>query len=422
MTKTFLHVAVNSYFATILQQENPQLRGRPVGVIKETGRTVLIATSKEAKRFGVGTGSYVADGKSRCPTLAVLPAEFDRYLAATKQLYQIFNQVAPTVQIYSLDEAFIDISDCRRHLYPEPEQLALNIKRLIKQTLGSWVTCNIGIGPNRFMAKLASEMSQPDSILTADTNNTDILLAQAAFKNVCGIGHRLERKLKILGITNPYQIRFYSDETLTRLVGPYWAVELKKIAYGQEPHLLELVSQPPPHQYTVGRSITGWRTTSQAQEILQVLLNLTEEVTFKTRAMNLAGRQIHLSLSGQDQHWHTHSTLKFPIRHTQTMFAIIKNQLFPTWSPHFAVIKFAVALSLLKPLKQTQPPLWLDWHQTERLAEATDSVNQRFGLFTIKPASLLNHKIIRPEVTGFLGDKHFHQLIKLAPASDQDHF
>lgn len=410
MIKTFLHVDINSYFATILQQENPTLQGRPVGVVKEIGRTVLIATSKEAKKFGVGTGSFVADGKSRCPTLAVLPAEFDRYLAATKQLYEIFNQVAPTVEIYSLDEAFIDISDCRRYLYPNPERLAQRIKQLIKQTLGSWVTCNIGIGPNRFLAKLASETGGADAIVTANQQNTDLLLAQAKFKDVCGIGYRLEKKLRYLGVTNPYQIRFYSQEELMRFFGPFWAVELKKIAYGQEPHLLELVSHPPPHQYTVGRSITGWRTTSQTKEILQILLNLTEEVTFKTRAMNLAGRQVFLSLSDQDQHWHAHRTVKFPIRHTQAMFAIIKDELFPNWSPQFAVIRFAVALSLLKPIGQTQLPLWFDWQQTERLTQATDSVNQRFGLFTIKPTSLLNHKLIRPEVTGFLGDKHYHQL------------
>lgn len=408
MIKTFLHVDINSYFATILQQENPALRGRPVGVVKENGRTVLIATSKEAKKFGVGTGSFVADGKSRCPTLAVLPAEFDRYLAATKQLYEIFKQVAPTVEIYSLDEAFIDISDCRRHLYPDPERLAQHIKCLIKQNLGEWVTCNIGIGPNRFLAKLASEVSGSDSIFLVNKNNIDLMLSQAKFKDVCGVGFRLEKKLQSLGVTNPYQIRFYPDDDLTRAVGPYWAVELKKIAYGQEPHLLEIVNHPPPHQYTVGRSITGWRTTSQTKEILQILLNLTEEVTFKTRAMGLAGRQVFLSLSGQDQYWHTHRTVKFPIRHTQAMFAMIKDELFPTWSLRFAVIKFAVALSLLKPIKQTQPLLWLDWQQAERITQATDNVNQRFGLFTIKPASLLNHKLIRPEVTGFLGDKQYH--------------
>lgn len=410
MTKTFLHVDVNSYFATILQQENPALRGRPVGVVKETGRTVLIATSKEAKKIGVTTGGYVADGKWRCPNLVVLPAEFDRYLAATKQLYEIFKQVAPTVQIYSLDEAFIDISDCRRYLYPEPERLARHIKQLIKQALGSWVTCNIGIGPNRFLSKLASEIGGADSILTVNKDTVDLILAQAKFKDICGIGYRLEKKLKYIGITNPYQIRFYSDVDLVKFFGPHWAVELKKIAYGQEPHLLEIVSRPPPHQYTIGRSITGWHTTTQTKEILQILLNLTEEVTFKARAMNLAGRQVFFSLSGQNQHWHTHHTTKEPIRHTQTMFSIIKNQLFPTWSPQFAVIKFAVALSLLKPVSQSPLPLWLDWQQTERIATASDSVNQRYGLFTIKPASLLNHKLIRPEVTGFLGDKQYHQL------------
>lgn len=411
MPKTYLHVDINSYFATILQQENPQLRGKPVGVVKDLGRTVLIATSKEAKQYGVSTGTLAAEGKQRCPSLEVVAAEFDRYLAATKQLYQLFQAVAPSVQIYSLDEAFIDISDCRRYLYPEPERLAHQIKQSIKSALGDWVTCNVGIGPNRFLAKLASEMSQPDSVLVADADTTESLLAQAKFKNVCGIGHRLERRLKVLGVTNPYQIRFYSDSELTQFFGPFWAAELKKIAYGQETHLLSLTSQPPPHQRTIGRSITGWKTNSEPAEILSVLLNLTEEVTAKARAMNLAGRQVFLSLNGQQQYWSTHLTTKEPIRHTNTMFEVIKTTLFPQWVHRFPVIKYAVALSLLKPMNQTPLPLWHDWHQSERLAAATDSVNQRFGLFTIKPANLLGKTIIKPEVTGFLGDKRYHQLV-----------
>ena len=100
------HVDINSYFATLLQQENPALRGKPVGIVKEVGRTCIIAASKEAKALGVGTGSRLQDAK-HVPDLILVPAQFDFYLDATKRLKRLFESLAPTVQIFSLDELLL---------------------------------------------------------------------------------------------------------------------------------------------------------------------------------------------------------------------------------------------------------------------------------------------------------------------------
>src|SRR3989344_6340738 len=135
-SKTLLHLDMNSYFATLLQQENPNLRGKPIGIVKDIGRTCLIAVSKEAKKFGIKTGCLLADAKALCPDIMCLKAEFDRYLDATKRLKKIFTQVTPDLFIYSLDEAFLDITDCQTYLYPDPMKLAHQLQDTVKQELG----------------------------------------------------------------------------------------------------------------------------------------------------------------------------------------------------------------------------------------------------------------------------------------------
>lgn len=378
-----------------------------MGVVKEAGRTCIIAASKEAKKLGIKTGTSAGEASQLCPNIILLPAAFEHYLAATQQLQRIFQQVCPNVIIYSLDEAFLDISDCRRWLYPSAVEVGEQVQAHIKQALGEWVTCNVGIGPNRFLAKLVSEVSPKGTVRQVHSAELDGLLASVQFADVCGIGPRLARKLARWNVSNLIQLRLYSVAELTKLVGPFWAQELKKMAWGEEPHLLQLLDKPLLHQQCVGRSTTLRKLATEQAEIERVLVNLTEEVTYKTRAMGLVGRRIGVTLVGSQQHWHAQQLYQEPIRHTADMFGKIKYALLPRWQQRFPVIKLAVTLSHTKPLTHSPTPLWATWHQQEKLALASDSVNSRFGLFTIHPASLLHTTILRPEVTGFLGDGRY---------------
>lgn len=418
MTPTILHVDINSYFATLLQQENPFLRGKPLGVIKDVGRTCLIATSKEAKTFGVKTGFRLAEAKPLCPQLITVPAAFDRYLDATRRLQKVFKSVTPEVYIYSLDEAFLDVTTCRKYLYPDVKQLAQQIQHQIKQELGEWVTCNVGISHNRLLAKIASEISPPDSYQIIDESNKDAILSSVSFKDVCGVGHRLGKKLAQLGVTVPYQIRFFSEEELQRIFGPFWSKELLQIAYGEESHNLTLIDKPLEHMKSVGRSITGFHPTHSEAEIQAVLYNLTEEIAYKARKMKLAGRHISLFLVSSDSHlngwnsaaknyWGNHLTLPIATNHTQEIFDVIYNQLYRNWHRTFSIIKFGVRLSLLQPENQVPISLFSNYHQQHSLYQALDKISHKYGLFTVKSASMLQQSTIRPEVTGFLGDAKY---------------
>lgn len=403
VNKTILHIDINSYFATVLQQENPYLRGKPVGVVKDKGRTCLIAVSKEAKAKGIVTGERQFDALIKCPDLISIPATFERYLDATKRLQKIFESIAPSVIIYSLDEAFIDISDCRKRLYKNPRELAECIQDKIKKELGNWVTCNIGIAENKLLAKMASEVAPKGSITEITQENKDALLATTEFKDVCGVGYRLSKKLAQFSVFTPYQIRFMSDEELEIIVGKFWAKELQKIAYGEETHLLSQTERTIEHMKSVGRSITGYHLYNDETEITNIIKNLCVEVIHKVRKMNLAGRQVWLGLYGQKEYWSNYITFKDPINNLSDFIEKI-TFLYKKWQDKFPVIKFAVRLSLLKP--HSQDKLLPDWQKKESMQKALDVINRKYGMFTIHPAALPPTKdIIHPEVTGFLGDK-----------------
>lgn len=401
---------MNSYFATLLQQENPNLRGKPVGIVKDIGRTCLIAVSKEAKKFGIKTGSLLADAQVVCPEIITLKAEFDRYLDATHRLKKIFSSVSPDYYIYSLDEVFVDITNCRTHLYPDPVKLATDLQQQVKDELGEWVTCNVGISHNRLLAKLGSGVGPKGGVIYITPENQDAYLASTGFEDICGIGFRLAKKLAQFRVTTPYQIRFIDDADLLPVFGPFWTPELKRIAYGEDSHNLSLVDRELPHMKSVSRSITGYRLYDDENEIAKILLNLIEEVTHKTRQMGLAGRYVSIYMTGQGQFWHGHRTLKYYIDRSQEMFDILYHQLYQNWQRSFKVVKFAVGLSKLKSIEYVQPSLFTSDSKRNSVVAAMDQINDKYGLFTLRSGRLINQQIIRPEVTGFLGDRTYYGL------------
>lgn len=407
----WLHIDINSYFATLLQQENPALRDRPIGVVKDFGRNCIIAASKEAKKYGVRTGYSLQEARQRCPDILSVPAHFDLYLSASIKLKKLLESLAPDVNVFSLDEAFINLTHCRL-LYPDTYVLAQELQKRIKDELGEWVTCNVGISHNRLLAKLTSEMSPKGSITEVNHSNRDAVLAKATFPEVCGVGYRLQNRLAQLGIKHPYQINFLSDEELEQHFGPFWGQQLRLIGRGEETHFFTHV-RTTPHMKSIGRSITGFKLCGDEVTIKRTLMNLAEEVIWKVRKQGLAGRLVGISLRGPEgQRWRRHCTLPHYVRHLPEFFDILYHQLYASWQRPFPIIKFSIYLAYLKPVSQAQFPLWPEWERQEHVSAAVDAINHRFGLYTMHRGTLLKTPLFKPEVTGFLGDKNF-QLSRL---------
>lgn len=404
----WLHVDMNAYFATLLQQENPALRGRCIGVLKSAGRSCVITASKEAKALGVKTGCSKAEALEKAPDIIFVPANFPACLDATKRLRRIFQDTAPHTEVFSLDESFIDLSDCEA-IYPDAVAVGRDVQQRVKTELGAWVTCNVGVAKNRFLAKLASEVSPKGSVTEVTDQNQDEYLSQAEFSSVCGIGFRLEKRLRQLGITNTYMINLVSDADLLQEFGPHYSKELRKMGRGEEPDLLARGDAPIQQSKSVGRSITGYRLSNDEGNIRRVLYNLTAEVMYKARRMHLAGRQVSVYVSDKHgQSWGDFRTLSSPLYRTDEVFEWVYHQMYKSWKRSFPIIKYAVQLSMLQPWETTLQPIWDEWQRDERLEEAVDTLTAKYGLYSVRSGVMTDREsLIKPEVTGYLGDKYY---------------
>lgn len=404
MGRIIFHVDINSYFATMLQQENPALRGKVVGVVKGAGRSCIIASSNEAKKVGIKTGFVVKEAKKIAPGIVLVPANFDIMLSATRKLKKLFAEFSPTVHVFSLDEVFLDLTGCEKLFAGSPTEYAKRIQNRIREVLGEWVQCNVGISHNKLLAKMAGEIGPKGSVSLIDENNLDSVLTSITFKDVCGVGHGLEKKLAILGVTHPMQINLLDDETLLRYFGPHWSKELRKVSQGKETHFFTH-ERKVEYQQSVGRTITGYTLCDDEEQIRKVLLNILEEATLKLRRMDLSGRKIGISLHGHDQYWGDFRTLKHWVRHTSEIWDLLYNGMYKRWDRTFPIIKFGVWIGDCKPTSATPQSLLPEWEKQEKVYSIVDKINDKFGSFTLKPATLLGGEVIKPEVTGYLGDR-----------------
>lgn len=419
--RTILCLDMDSYFATVEQQENCYLRGKPVGIIKAVGRTCVIAASKEAKKYGVKTGMPLSEVRRLCPRIILVPTDMEKYFYVTKKFADICRTYTPWVEMFSIDELFMDITDSE-HLFGGAVLIALDLKERIKREIGDWITCSVGISYNKFLAKLASKKNKPDGLFVITPENKDNVLLNTELIDVCGIGWRLEKRLSGMGVRNFSQLRRLPDSAIKAQLGPHWPGVLKKIAFGE----LEDVNSVSYHrespvttpeeiadQKSVSRTYTLFADTRDRRIVYQYIRNLSEETAWKLRQMNLVGRQIGLSIRGGDLGAWDHQTFKIATDDGQ-FIAQVCQQLFNrlNWANPVRFVGIHVGLLI----RNHQVNLLPDDQKHRELLKAMDSVNNKFGQFTLYPAQLIDGEKVRPEVNGFLGDKGFR--VKQTPSTE----
>lgn len=221
MTLRCLFVDFNSYFASVEQQENPALRGRPVGVVPVLAEGgCCIAASVEAKRRGVGTGTLVRDARRLCPDIALVPARPSLYVAWHHRLLEAIERVIPYERPpRSIDEVACDLTGSQRHR-ARAEALAHAIKAEIRRETGDGaIRCSIGIAPNEWLAKTATDMRKPDGLVVIEAADLPQALHGLALRDLCGIGAAMEARLHALGIRSVAQLAAADKLVLRRAWG-----------------------------------------------------------------------------------------------------------------------------------------------------------------------------------------------------------
>ncbi|MDH5366439.1 MAG: DNA polymerase IV [Cyclobacteriaceae bacterium] len=221
-----LFIDMNSFFASCEQQVNYWLRNRPVGVCVYTGKYgCIIAPSVEAKLKGVKTGMRLDEAIKICPDLVPLETNPNRYREYHVKIIQILKKYSDDVIPKSIDEAIVNLTSYKL-IYKNPTLLAYTIKREIKEQVGEWLRCSIGIAPNALLAKLASNLKKPDGLVVIDQYNIDNILAKLQLTDLPGINKGIACRLKKSGIMTPLEIRYSTPEKLRlackSIVGVYW--------------------------------------------------------------------------------------------------------------------------------------------------------------------------------------------------------
>ncbi|WP_080059646.1 DNA polymerase Y family protein [Spirosoma aerolatum] len=227
---TVLFVDMNSFFASCEQQVNYWLRGRPVGVCVYTGRHgCVIAPSIEAKLRGVKTGMRLDEAIVLCPDLVPIETHPNRYREFHVKIIDVLRQFSDDVVPKSIDEAVVDLTNYQL-VYKDVRQTALAIKQAIREKVGDWLRCSIGMAPNVFLAKLASDIQKPDGMTLITPETIDDVLRSLTLTDLPGIGQRMAARLQAGGVLTPIDLRYAKPEHLRAvcqsIVGWHWHLRL----------------------------------------------------------------------------------------------------------------------------------------------------------------------------------------------------
>ena len=377
---------MDAFFASVEQRDNPALRGKPIAITGAGERTVITTSSYEAREYGVKTGMTIYEAKRLCPHIILVTGDNKKYAQICMMLEEICLRFTPDIEIYSIDEVFLDITGSH-HLLSGPENLARTIKDTVKNELG--ITCTVGMGPNILIAKLASDLAKPDGFRWIGEDIVASVLETLPVKKLWGIGSRTEEKLRAMGITTCGVLGRAPLSLLTEKFGII-GERLKAMGNGRLERPLEIV---PPEPKSIGHSITLPKDIWKREEITSCLLRLSEKVGRRARRYGHKGKKITLTVRYADFKTFTKQTT-LPV-YTNDTGEIYRSAVAILDGIHLreSVRLLGISLSCLgKDGDQMLLFQEADRKTKAALAKAIDTVNDKLGEHTITFASTITQE------------------------------
>ena len=298
--RRILHVDMDAFFAAIELRRRPELRELPV-IIGGHGdpheRGVVSTASYEARKFGVGSGMPLRTAWRLCPQAVFLPVDFAIYEQVSGEIKALLREFSPVMEDAGIDEAFLDVSE----LPESPLDVAMAIKQRIRAATG--LSCSIGIGPNKLLAKLASDMEKPDGLTLLTEADVATRVWPLPVRRLWGVGPKTEQRLAALGVSTIGELAALSVATLQTEFGPAHAEYLHRAAHGidDSPLITHWEPKSLSHETTFQRDTGDWTV------LRQTLARLTRELAARLRADGYRCRQVAVKLRYSDFATHTHA-------------------------------------------------------------------------------------------------------------------
>ncbi|TCS84458.1 DNA polymerase IV [Tepidibacillus fermentans] len=389
--KVIFLVDMQSFYASVEIASDPTLMGKPVAVVGDPAKRhgITLAANPEAKAAGVKTAMPVWQVRSVCPNVEFVKPHMQKYIDTSIQITHILEQFTDQVEVYSIDEQFLDVT-ASQSLFGPPLQMAKMIQERIWKEVG--VRARIGIGENKIQAKMACDnfaKKNKEGIFELNRQNYRKYTSPLAINQLFGVGSRMKRNFERIGI---YTIGDLANRSLEEM----------KRRWGIMGHVLWLSAQGIDYspvernstevQKGIGNSITLPRDYYIQEEIETVLLEITEEVCRRARSMHQKGRTVHVSLRGADfdrpTGFHRQTTLPEATNNTMEIYQAVL-QLFHRFWDRKPVRSIGINITQLEDDRQVQLSLFADPIKKLRLGQVMDEIRERYGRTAIFRASSL---------------------------------
>lgn len=415
--RTILHVDMDAFYASVEQRRRPELRGRPVIVGGSGRRGVVAAASYEARAFGVRSAMPSMRARTLCPHAVFVPGDHEHYAAVSARVMAVFRELTPLVEPLSLDEAFLDVSGGRR-LHGDGPAIAAEIRRRVLDREG--LTCSVGVAPNKFLAKLATEQAKPSASVRGPVPGSGVAVVrpgdERAFlrplpvEALWGVGPRTLEKLHGIGVRTVGQLERLPLTVLTRAVGEAHGRHLHQLAHAVDDRPVEPDQRP--------KSISHEETFAQDLDdhgaVRVELVRMADAVARRARHEGVAGRTVTIKVRFGDFRTITRSTtLPRPV---DTGPAVVRaaGALLDAVDVAAGVRLFGVGLANLvegaphqlsldelpAPAGQSTDPPAPDGTAWTAVTEAVDAVRARFGDDAVLPAVLARGGSLRGKRSG----------------------
>ncbi len=381
--RAILHIDMDAFYASVEEQDRPELKGKPLIVGGTSGRGVVAAANYAVRRFGVRSAMPMREALRRCPEAICVRPRMARYKEVSEQVFAIFREFTPLVEGLSLDEAFLDVTSSRQ-LLGSAESIASEIRRRIRERTG--LTASVGIAPNKLLAKIASDLNKPDGMCRIGADNVHDILDGLPVEKLFGVGPKTLPGVHAAGIRSFGDLRLAGDEALWRAFGKHGKT-MRERACGLDDRPVE----PNREEQSISAEETFAADIRGAAPLALRLLRLADRATSRLRAQKLAAGRVSVKIRRADFTTYTRQrALKPPTQDSGVVSAAAKT-LLEQWlatQPNAAVRLLGVGVSGL------QVPVQADLFATgraqgSRLDTAIDGIRGRFGPDILTRASLL---------------------------------
>ena len=385
-----LHIDMDAFFASVEQQINPALKGKPliVGSRDKKYNTVVAASSYEAKAYGIKSGMPSYEAFKLCPHAEFVACDSAKYAHVSREIFELLQAYSPHVKHSTIDEFDLEIAGLE-HIFGPCLNLGKLIKKHIREALG--LNCSIGIAPTWILAKLGTKIRKPDGLILINDANLDSVISGLPVEKICGIGPALTTYLATLGIMTCDQLKKIPQEILINNFGRstgQWLYHIlrteKNLSYNQS-----VISEPrtlSPGPISISHSYTLPRETTNRETISAWLRMLSEMVAERARKSRFLGHTISLWISSKNESCLRQKTCQIPTNDGWEIFARSRAILSQKKGTFLRVRALGVTLSGL--ISDEALPLLIEQKKREALLKAIDNINAKYGDWTLSPATL----------------------------------